>query len=183
MVNLQTVLSVYDDKVTLMQWLKKVEKALKDSTLVSIETKQVEANKASFVFVFEDGTRVETPSITIPKGYGTKLYKHSFKGFTPGGDERRIEVISLSQVPVSLNKENVKTLLESSLSYLVKNETNTLLFSDKDVLEITIRNDWLSFSSFVVSTISIGADEYNLLEYATKSNIEYFEGEDTVIEL
>lgn len=68
MVNLQTVLSVYDDKVTLMQWLKKVEKALKDSVLVSIETKQVEDSKASFVFVFEDGTRLETPAVTLPQG-------------------------------------------------------------------------------------------------------------------
>lgn len=68
MVNLQTVLSVYEDKVTLMQWLKKVEKALKDSVLVSIDTEQVEANKASFVFVFEDGTRLATPAVTLPQG-------------------------------------------------------------------------------------------------------------------
>ena len=68
MVNLQTVLSVYDDKVTLMQWLKKVEKALKDSVLVSIETEQVEDNKALFVFVFEDGTRLATPAVTLPQG-------------------------------------------------------------------------------------------------------------------
>lgn len=68
MVNLQTVLSVYDDKVTLMQWLKKVEKALKDSVLVSIETEQVEDDKATFVFVFEDGTRLETPAVTLPQG-------------------------------------------------------------------------------------------------------------------
>ena len=68
MVKLDTVLSVYDDKLTLMQWLKQVEKALKDSVLVSIDCEQVAEDKAVFVFNFEDGTRVETPAVTLPQG-------------------------------------------------------------------------------------------------------------------
>lgn len=68
MVKLDTVLSVYDDKVTLMQWLKKVEKALKDSVLIGITVEQVADDKVVFVFNFEDGTRIETPQVTLPKG-------------------------------------------------------------------------------------------------------------------
>lgn len=68
MVNLQTVLSVYDDKVTLMQWLKKVEKALKDSVLVSVDAENVDETHAVFTFNFEDGSKIISPAVLLPRG-------------------------------------------------------------------------------------------------------------------
>lgn len=52
-INKETILSVYDDKLTLMQWLKKVEDALKNDTLKDVELLQ-NGNNVAFKFVFED---------------------------------------------------------------------------------------------------------------------------------
>lgn len=52
-INKETILSVYDDKLTLMQWLKKVEDALKNDTLKDVKLLQ-NGNNVAFKFVFED---------------------------------------------------------------------------------------------------------------------------------
>lgn len=52
-INKQSILSVYDDKLTLVQWLKKVEDALKNDTLKNVELLQ-DGDKVAFKFVFED---------------------------------------------------------------------------------------------------------------------------------
>lgn len=68
MINYDTILSTFDDKLTLMQWLQKVEQALEGAGLESVEIHQQSPTTAYFKFVFADGTSVTTPSITLPRG-------------------------------------------------------------------------------------------------------------------
>lgn len=68
MINYETILSTFDDKLTLMQWLQKVEQALEGAGLESVEIHQQTPTTAYFKFVFADGTSVTTPSITLPRG-------------------------------------------------------------------------------------------------------------------
>lgn len=68
MINYETILSTFDDKLTLMQWLQKVEQALEGAGLESVEIHQQSPTTAYFKFVFADGTSVTTPSITLPRG-------------------------------------------------------------------------------------------------------------------
>ena len=68
MINYETILSSFDDKMTLMQWLKKVEEALKDGGLSSVTLSQPASNKAIFHFVFADGSEVDSPIIDLPAG-------------------------------------------------------------------------------------------------------------------
>lgn len=68
MINYETILSSFDDKMTLMQWLKKVEKALKDGGLSSVTLSQPASNKVIFHFVFADGSEVDSPVIDLPAG-------------------------------------------------------------------------------------------------------------------
>lgn len=68
MINYETILSSFDDKMTLMQWLKKVEEALKDGGLSSVTLSQPASNKAIFHFVFADGSEVDSPVIDLPAG-------------------------------------------------------------------------------------------------------------------
>ena len=61
MINWKSILSSFNDKPTLLEWLKLVEKALKESVLTSVTTEQ-DANKENtkLIFNFEDGTQIDT---------------------------------------------------------------------------------------------------------------------------
>lgn len=68
MINLQTLLSTFDDKGTLLKWLKKVEQALNNAILSSVEVITVDATHIKFKFIFEDDTYVLSPSLALPRG-------------------------------------------------------------------------------------------------------------------
>ena len=67
MINYDSILSAFDGKPTLLQWLKMVKKALDESVLKDITLNQDGANVV-FTFNFEDGTSISTPAATLPKG-------------------------------------------------------------------------------------------------------------------
>lgn len=68
MINYETILSNFQDKVTLMQWLKKVEEALKNASLSSVNFKTTSPTSGYFTFIFADGTKVDSPIIDLPRG-------------------------------------------------------------------------------------------------------------------
>lgn len=68
MLNYETLLSNYDDKLTLMQWLKKVEDALKDASAVSFDVANLGNATFKFKIVFEDGSEIESDPLVINQG-------------------------------------------------------------------------------------------------------------------
>jgi len=68
MINYQTILSSFDNKLTLMQWLNKVEDALKGGSLSSVSLSQPTATTAVLTFHFADGTSLDSPALTLPQG-------------------------------------------------------------------------------------------------------------------
>ena len=68
MINKQTIISAYDEKLTLLQWLKLVNKALDEAVLTNVEINQRGNATFVFVFTFEDGTKVESNEIIVNKG-------------------------------------------------------------------------------------------------------------------
>lgn len=68
MINKETIISVFDDKLTLMQWLKKVEDALNGAVLTGVELKKKGNATFAWSFDFEDGTHVDTEYVTINEG-------------------------------------------------------------------------------------------------------------------
>ena len=68
MINYETLLSSYDDKLTLLQWLKKVEAALKDASAVSFKVNKRGDATLTFSVVFEDGSELETDPIILQQG-------------------------------------------------------------------------------------------------------------------
>lgn len=68
MLNYQTILSNYDDKVTLMQWLKKVEAALNDASATSFKVNKKGNATISFSVVFADGSELESGDIVLQQG-------------------------------------------------------------------------------------------------------------------
>lgn len=63
-----TILSAFTDRGTLLKWLKKVETALHDSTLTDISIDQISETQVKLKFTFENGSFVESPVLTLPRG-------------------------------------------------------------------------------------------------------------------
>lgn len=68
MLNYETLLSSYDDKLTLMQWLKKVEAALKDASAVDFKVNKKGDATLTFSIVFDDGSELESGEIVLQQG-------------------------------------------------------------------------------------------------------------------
>lgn len=72
MINYDTILSAFDDKETLLKWLQKVEKALTDSTLTSVDCVNVDDAHIKFTFNFADGSTIDTPEVYVKPGVDGK---------------------------------------------------------------------------------------------------------------
>ncbi len=66
MINKQTILSVADDELTLYEWLTYVQDALENASLETATINDEGDGKVSFSFVFGDGSKVDTGTLTIP---------------------------------------------------------------------------------------------------------------------
>ena len=68
MINYETILSLFDDKLTLLEYLTKIQKALENEQLTSINVTQTDTTHVYFTFVFGDGSTIDTPTFTLPQG-------------------------------------------------------------------------------------------------------------------
>lgn len=67
MININTIISSFDEEGTLLKWLKKVEDALKNASLKTVETVTIDDTSYQLKFVFADDTFLLSPTITRPK--------------------------------------------------------------------------------------------------------------------
>lgn len=65
MINWKTILSSFNDKPTLMQWLKIVEKALQNAALESVTAKTAPNNAVAFEFKFADGSTITSTAANL----------------------------------------------------------------------------------------------------------------------
>lgn len=65
---INTIISSFDEEGTLLKWLKKVEDALKNASLKSVDTVSIDDTSFQLKFVFADDTFLLSPTITFPKG-------------------------------------------------------------------------------------------------------------------
>lgn len=105
MINYDSILSAFDGKPTLLQWLKMVKKALDESILKNVNITQ-NGQKVVFTFNFEDGTSISTPEVTLPKGD---------KGDTGTG------ILSVTYDHTDIIGDNTETYFKVALSNGVEN--------------------------------------------------------------
>ena len=67
-INKQSIISVFDDKLTLLQWLKTINKALDEAVLTGVEVRQKGNATFTFVVTFEDGTELESNEFVLAQG-------------------------------------------------------------------------------------------------------------------
>lgn len=68
MININTILSTFDEKGTLLKWLKTTNNALKNASLKSVEAVQPAPTTLKLKFIFADDSSLLSPPITLPKG-------------------------------------------------------------------------------------------------------------------
>lgn len=105
MININTIISSFDEEGTLLKWLKKVEDALKNASLKTVETVTIDDTSFKLKFVFADDTFLLSPAITGPQG--------------PAGKDATITAESVNEViegsdyiSVDFNQQLTKLLVE-----------------------------------------------------------------------
>lgn len=68
MININTILSKFDERGTLLKWLKITNNALKNASLKSVEAVQPTATTLQLKFNFADDSSLLSPPINLPKG-------------------------------------------------------------------------------------------------------------------
>ena len=68
MININTILSLFNEKGTLLQWLQKVETALNGATLNGVEILPQSEDTVKLKFNFEDGTNITSDTLTLARG-------------------------------------------------------------------------------------------------------------------
>ena len=68
MINKETILSYANDNLTLLEWLKKTNEALKAGVVKSFEYVSETETTGHLKLIFEDNSTIETNTITLPKG-------------------------------------------------------------------------------------------------------------------
>lgn len=66
MINDNTILSSFDDRPTLLEWLKKVEDALQTDTATAVSVENPSANTYVFKITFADGTTISSGNVVFP---------------------------------------------------------------------------------------------------------------------
>lgn len=68
MINKESIISSFDDKPTLLAWLKKVEAALKGASASSFKVNKKGNATLTFSIVFDDGSEIESDPLTLEEG-------------------------------------------------------------------------------------------------------------------
>jgi hypothetical protein len=61
----ETILSAFNERGTLLKWLKKVEKLLRESTLLEITVEKINSTEAVIKLFFEDNTTIQSDPFAI----------------------------------------------------------------------------------------------------------------------
>lgn len=111
MININTIISSFDKEGTLLKWLKKVEDALKNASLKTVETVTIDDTRFKLKFVFADDTFLLSPAITSPKG--TTITAESVNEVIEGSD----------YISVDFNQQLTKLLVELDQTKLDESPT------------------------------------------------------------
>lgn len=108
---INTIISSFDEEGTLLKWLKKVEDALKNASLKTVETVAIDDTSFKLKFVFADDTFLLSPAITNPKG--TTITAESVNEVIEGSD----------YISVDFNQQLTKLLVELDQTKLDESPT------------------------------------------------------------
>lgn len=171
MININTIISSFDEEGTLLKWLKKVEDALKNASLKTVETVAIDDTRYQLKFVFADDTFLLSPTITCPKGVTGP------KGDTgPQGPKGDTGPQGPAGKDATITAESISAVIEGSTDIVVDmNETNdkvAVRLDDTFKNEIANKAELLDNATLEVKKASDGYPVINLVtEFGNKSKV------------
>ena len=168
MININTIISSFDEEGTLLKWLKKVEDALKNASLKTVETVTIDDTSFQLKFVFADDTFLLSPTITSPKGD---------KGDTgPQGPVGPQGPQGPAGSDAAVTAENVNAVMEGSTDIVVDmNDTSNKVavrLDDTFKNGLANKDEFLDNANLEVKKASNGDPIINLVaEFGNKSKI------------
>lgn len=116
MINDQTILSSFDDKPTLLEWLKKVEDALKTDTATAVSVENPSANTYVFKITFADGKTLSSGNVVFPDSVKDVSIKNGHIIVTSvGGNVEDLGVLNPYANTIVVNAETDTTEIEGKL--------------------------------------------------------------------
>lgn len=185
MINWQSILSSFDDKPTLLEWLKKVQKALNESALTTVTVTQEKAgrvNSITLTFNFQDGTKIVAPAFTVSDGKdGTGITDLIDTNLTESiehvtYDTRGLYLTSI-QRSTYLNGRHTNTL-EFRLPIMVGNGLSMDVMAEQKQAEIKIDTSLVALKSELAPMVyrhllkctSMESGTYHITAYSSKSD-------------
>lgn len=172
MINYDSIISVFNEKGTLLKWLKKVEKALKESVLTNVEVLQGESNSFAFKFTFQDNTSVTTDYVTIEPNITATLLQN----YIEGSDTIVVNLNELqNKLIVKLDEEYKKTLATNA--QIIDLQNNKIEKTDGVITSNLIANDSVMTSKIpdnAITSVKIAnhqiTDDKLMIEISNKIN-------------
>lgn len=170
MINYETILSSYDDKLTLMQWLKKVEAALKDASATGFHVNKRGNATITFSIDFANGETLESEPLILQQGESVESGEirngHLFLTLT-NGDELDCGSLFNGEVP-SLNVRS----LEVSGGLLLGDDANAAIGGDLVVHGLTELENIKAYGDVETESLTAAGDKIN----AKKPVVEVMNG-------
>lgn len=179
----ETILSAFTERGTLLQWLKKVEAALKDAVLTDISVEQISATQIKLKFTFENGDYIESPIITLPRGEKGENGKDGLDG---EGIAATVEVGTVTTGAAGTNASvtNVGTEQKAILNFVIPRGDTGVGFDDASMVELNDSPEvLLGTDGFTVEgNMKVTAGE-EVFEIPSKMIIPFKSGEGIIIDV
>lgn len=165
MINYETILSAYDDKLTLMQWLKKVEKALTEAAATSFKVNKKGEATVSFSIVFEDGSEIESGDIVLQQGESVAAGRiengHLILTLTNGDEldagnlfNGNVDIVGDVSITGDLSAENITgdSIIENMEGYSFRASDSTIATINVNYAGVVKNGNKLTLSLFLTLT-------------------------------
>lgn len=171
MININTIISSFDEEGTLLKWLKKVEDALKNASLKTVETVTIDDTSFQLKFVFADDTFLLSPTITSPKGAQGDTGPQGEQG--PQGP---VGPQGPAGKDATITAESINAVMEGSADIVVDmNETNdkvAVRLDDNFKNGLANKDELLDNATLEVKKVSDGTPIINLVaEFGDKTKV------------
>ena len=112
----ETIISSFNDRPTLLEWLKKVEEALKSDTATGVSVENPSVNSYIFKITFADGKTIASEPVKLPDSVkGVSISNNHLIITTQGGIREDLGVINPYAETIVLNNETNTTEIGNNL--------------------------------------------------------------------
>lgn len=115
MINDNTIISSFNDRPTLLEWLKKVEEALKSDTATGVSVENPSVNSYIFKITFADGKTIASEPVKFPDSVaGVSISNNHLIITTQGGIREDLGVINPYADTIVLNSGTNTTEIKNN---------------------------------------------------------------------